>query len=357
MTSNLFLQMDFDGAGPGKDHGDRPFTLQDYYTNASIFLAGGLSQTQTAVGRPTRVRVRVSNRGATPIEDVRVEAYVHNAFVGFANPVQALVRLRSGLTVIAPGSGTVADGDAHLVDCFVQGPDGPTPWVPTQAQLDASHGHLCLVANCFTDGEGASIPDGTTYNLSRDAHQGQRNISLIAAAPGTVPVMHFDINPPPDPATPTMLSVEPLSVADIGPDEWWVIASHPEVEAVDPTTWVAATVDVPDLGLGLVTQPDTFPLRWQPDPLETTLTVPGFEQIEFAELVDRDGRDDAIGASRFGRAERGFRMVFFDAPTPGEVTLQPVTGAPGSLQAVDIVQRTEQGEVIGGLRVITLVTA
>ena len=230
----------------------------------------------------------MSNRGTTPIEDVRVEAYVHNAFVGIANPVQALVRLRSGLGDIGPGSGTVADGDSHLVNCFVQGPDGPTPWVPTQAQLDASHGHLCLVANCFADGEGAAIPDGTTYNLSRDAHQGQRNISLIAAPPGSVPVMQFDILPLPGRRAnaETVLTVEPLTVADIGPDEWWVIASHPEVEPVDPTTWVPGKVKVPDLGLGLVTQPETFPLLWQPGTFETTLTVPGFEQVELAEFAE-----------------------------------------------------------------------
>ena len=69
---SLFLSVDFGLAGAVDTAGARPYTGSNpQWNNVSLFLEGGVSQTQTKVGTDTTVKVRVSNSAAAAVEDVR----------------------------------------------------------------------------------------------------------------------------------------------------------------------------------------------------------------------------------------------------------------------------------------------
>ena len=105
MSGNLFLSIDF-GSTPSTDTGTRPYVGANVlWNNTSIWMDGGPTQTQTRVGTPTTVRVRVSNSGDAPVEDVKVKAYVMNPHIGITTPSQAIATLSGTATAdIGPGS-------------------------------------------------------------------------------------------------------------------------------------------------------------------------------------------------------------------------------------------------------------
>ena len=183
--TNLFLSVDFGTPGAVDTAGTRPYTgTVPQWDNASMFLEGGPSQTQTRVNTPTTVRVRVSNSGNVPIEDVRVDAYVMNPFVGPFQPFNAVRKLTGFASSIGVGSGAANASDPHIITCKISDPvAGDIAWTPTAAELaNSTGGHLCLVANTYSPPDGAAVPDTTTFSVVSDPHQGQRNVTLLPAA-------------------------------------------------------------------------------------------------------------------------------------------------------------------------------
>jgi hypothetical protein len=274
------------------------------------------------------VKVRVSNRGDLPVADVQVDAYVLNPFAGTVlNPNNAIVRLRSNLATIAPGSGAPTASDPHVLECKVADPvAGPIPWTPNPADLQNSGGHLCVIANCYADGDGAVIPDTASFNIGGDQHQGQRNISLLAAVPGirgtTLP---FLVMPAPERNTETLLRVERLEV--IGAGERRLLASHPAVTVVKGHEGEEELAVRGQDG-------KLIPIRLSRRRLGVHLAVEGCQRGEVVKLPG------------------------FTKPLPAVVSLETLhEEPPGSLHVLDIVQRAGHGLVLGGLRVLGLVTA
>jgi hypothetical protein len=219
MTGNLYIQVD------SGDTGMRQYNAcANFWTNQSIWMSGGVDQTTTQVGDQTTINVRVHSSGDAAVPFVKVQAWVLSTQVGLASPGQAIATFGSSVATVAPGAaGTVF-------------PCGP--WTPTAAQLPDSPNHLCLAANAYQDPNLANPPlDGRflqptdSFDMCNDAHQGQRNIVLLAAAPGApTPKMKINVNGPDDPRLAVTLSATKLLAKQAqGWNERWLLNSHPNI--------------------------------------------------------------------------------------------------------------------------------
>ena len=339
MSGNLYLSIDF-GNSPSTDTGARPYTgSTPIWENASIWLTSDTasalpSQTQTVVGHPTDIKVRVSNNGAAAVSNVHVDAYVMNPFVGLANPSLALdgMVFSGFLASVAPGSGGPDEDDIHVVLCKIQDPNlGPQPWTPTTADFNADQnqpGHLCVIANAYADGDGAAVPSSGTFNVASDQHQGQRNIALLAAPPGPQRIQQLGftaITPPTGEETTITVEQVPAGYA-LGQSEHWLLQSHrdisyvPVAEGGEPVLVVARHGDV-----------GPVPLAFSRQELNAVLTV----------------AERPVGVQARLRA---------DEPTvPARVTVDFSQEEIGAMHVFDIVQRDSKGQALGGLRVLGVV--
>jgi hypothetical protein len=340
MTGNLFLEIDYGTVTP-TDNGTRPYTgSQPLWNNSSLFLDPP-PQTQATVNQPATIKVRVSNNSTagTTVTGVRVRAYVMSPQVGLASPAQALQTFLSDVKDVAPGSGGGSSTDAHIFDCL----SGGMPWVPTQAQLNQTplgQGHLCLVANCYQDPlfaspppplEGHDLAASDTFDIANDQHQGQRNIMLAPAAPGAH-FVGFEINAAPAGQEAT-IEVEKLVSAQVqGPSERFLLLTSPLITA--------------------------------------QRTGSGRRKLYF---TDADGADVAVRYSRYklnygltlgepkqiGKVSQARKLALDPAAqiTPATLSLEiSPKEPPGSIHAFDIIQRGAKGQVLGGLRVLSVVS-
>jgi hypothetical protein len=336
MTGNLYLEIDYGTVNP-TDDGTRPYTgTQPLWNNSSLFLDPP-PQTQATVNQPSTIKVRVSNKGTAPVPSVKVVAYVMSPQIGIAYPSQALHTFSSDDKDVAPGSGGSSASDTHVFDCLLNN----QPWTPSQADMDATpqkQGHLCLVANCFQDPlvadppfEGHDLAANEAFNIAGDQHQGQRNIMLSPAPPGPH-LVGFMVNAAPDEQE-TTIEVEKLVSAKVqGPSERFLLLTSPSITA--------------------------------------QRTESGHRKLFF---TNADGEDVAM---RYSRYKLNYSLNVGEPGPVGEVSTTrklalaataQITPAvlnlevnpaepPGSIHAFDIVQRDARGQVLGGLRVLSVVT-
>lgn len=360
---SIFLSIDFGTPGAKDTAGVRPYTgSQPTWDNTSLFLEGnGISQTQTRTGVDTTVKVRVSNSSKDPVEEVRVEAYVMNPFVGPFQPFNALRKLTGFAASIAPGSGAATSNDDHVVTCNIQDPiKGAIPWTPTMADLaNSPNGHLCMVANAYSEvgGDSGPVPSTTTFQPDTDPHQGQRN--LVVLRDETVKVQVFG----PQGGGKVALDIHHRTDWKLGISEHWLLKSLPYITVSSKALKLVSEHSHKDVS---ITQ-NSKPLRGQ-------IRVAGLGEADLNELA-RVGRDvqaahtayrlqRPLGLERpLSRLERPLEAKF-----PGRLLLDvgqdkvfmevavERSGDPGSLQAFDIVGRDAGGQVIGGLRILSLQT-
>lgn len=344
MANNLYLKTDFGEPNP-TDDGTRPYTgATPIWLNTSIFLQGGVSQSQTAVGRPTSVGVRVTNKGGTAIEDVHVDAYVMNPHVGITNPALAVRRLSGFAASVPAGSGGPRAGDRHVINCQLQDPTlGPVDWVPTNAELLASQdGHLCLIANVYGEGDGAGVPDPSSFDIWNNAHQGQRNIALLKQE--NVANFLLQVLPGPEVGEKVFVQFQPVvgrPDLDVGLN--WLLRSRRDV-VLEHAGGENRLVLVGHGGV------DRVPLRVSHRDLVGELEVSGLGSVGLTERLELPAfgnvgapPPDAVG------------FAFEPREVASAVLRLERNEDPGSVQIFDIVQRDGAGTLLGGLRIVSLV--
>lgn len=346
----LFLSVDFNTPGAVDTAGVRPYTgTNPQWNNTSIFLDGGTSQTQTSTGTATTVKVRVSNASDAAIEDVRVDAYVMNPFVGPFQPFNARRKLTGFAASIGRGSGTTSPTDAHVVTCTIQDPVmGSIPWTPTAADLEGTNnGHLCLVANAYSVPDGGPVPDTTTYDVINDPHQGQRNIAVLKTM--GIKKFQFQVFGPEDGAE-FALDVHRLTSKDLGAGERWLLRSLREV--VIPREGrrrlvLAGTKGKPDVPIGVSRKA-----------IRGRVTIDGVGEHDLHDLTRIGAVVEPMLARQPLREARDWgarRLVTTVGKEPvfAHLEVEP-TGVVGALQAFDVVARDAVGRPIGGLRILSL---
>lgn len=344
---SVFIKIDF-GNSPSTDTGARPYTGSTaLWNNSSIFLTGGLNQTETKVGLATTVNVRVSNSSDSTVEDVNVDAYVMKPFAGAFNPTHAKVNLKGFAPAITAGSGGSSPNDAHVVDCLKQDPvSGAVPWTPTQAEHDEWGGHLCLVANCYAEDDGAPWPAATTFDTAGDAHVGQRNISLLTGTKSGMKMMlKMDIMPDPD-GQETALDLHrlPGKVLLRGGD-FWLLRSHHDIVRVEDAR----------LGLGIAGRKGrpSVPLHLSRKQVVGTIDVEGVGKADLGELAQTTRKLDPASSRLDDWGEGRLVVPASDRPIPATVTVEAVDEQ-GAVQVFELVQRTVKGVELGGLRILVV---
>lgn len=324
MTDNLFFSVDF-GANPQTDTGARPYTAKNppWWNNSSLWLHGGPSQTQTHVGDATTIKARVSNKSEMPVVNVKVDVYVMNPHVGTGLPNLNIRMLRGSAASIAPGSGSTSLTDAHVVTCQIQ--DTATAWTPTQDELKNTidgQGHLCLIANVYADNDGAQLLGVQPFKVATDAHQGQRNITLLASLSTIRRSMEFQLMPDWEGGE-TTVRIEYLDPQVVlGAGEQWLLRSHRNV-----------VLDREREELVVVHKGEHFPI-----------------------VVSEKKVRGRIAVKEFGEFDGECRIPAFNDPQPAQVAFEEGETAIGALQVFEIVQRNEKDEALGGLRFLSLVT-
>lgn len=348
---SLFLSIDFGTAGAVDTAGTRPYTgTNPLWNNVSIFMEGGPSQTETRIGTSTTVKVRVSNASTAVIEDVHVDAYVMNPFVGPFQPFNARRKLSGFAASVQPGSGSTSANDAHVVTCKIQDPvQGAIPWTPTADDIkDTTNGHMCLVANAYSVPDGAPVPDTTTFDVVNDPHQGQRNIAVLESL---TPHLKFQVLGAAD-GEEFALDFHQLHATDLGAGERWLLRS-------------LRNVTIPEGGargrlvLGGTKTLEAAPVTFSRKAVRGTVVLDGVGELDLHELTRVGRKVTTTLAQRSARATRDWgagrlvTRVAADGSTFATVGLDR-SDARGSLQAFDVVARDAAGQVFGGLRVLSL---
>ncbi|MEU6238108.1 hypothetical protein [Kitasatospora sp. NPDC047058] len=323
MAGNLYIRV------AAADNGSRPFdSCHDAWKNESIWLDPPRPDDTTAeVDQPSVIKVRVRNLGSAALPFVRVHAYVSSPQIGLTSPAQAIADFISAPQTVPPAQ-TAPNG--VVFDCG--------PWTPTAAQLAVSSngGHLCLFANAFQDSnladppfDGKDLTPGTdTFDICGDPHQGQRNITLWAVAKGMrrLPAMAFRVSPLPKGVKESVLVLETLGkgeLAEAGLQN--VLLSRRDITRDEKNHLVI------DTGEG-----KPVPLRLSTEPLKYDLETDGGHR----------GPRLPLNRDNHHRHTQAKLHVELDPNDPI-----------GTVHAFDLVQRTPQGRHLGGVRVISVVTA
>ncbi|GAB3918305.1 hypothetical protein GCM10027613_20210 [Microlunatus endophyticus] len=217
------------------------------------------------------------------------------------------------------------------------------------------------MANVYTSQEGkllntedyfatTSYVDSNGVTQPRDGHHGQRNIALLPSAQPKQ-VMGFQVHPPLLQGHPTLLDIHALGSVGIGAGERWLLQSRANVTKINNRQFV-----IP----GLRGKPAT-PLSYSRKGLQGTLNLERFGEIDLAEASKATKtalkRSDGAMKVPFSTRNDGarIRLESLAESQTATITLQR-DDAKGSMQAFDIVQRTEDGQILGGLRMLSLVT-
>ncbi len=330
----IFISIDFGLPGAVDTSGARPYTgTNPLWNNSSIFLDGGLNQTQTQVGLPTTVKVRVSAAERKTYQFVTVDAYVLAPFAGPLTPAAALRTLTGFAGQITAGSGAPNPLDPHVVTCHIQDAVlGPIPWTPNAADLAATtNGHLCIIANAYAEEppSGAAVPGATPFDVHNDPHQGQRNINVLQGA--EMEKFMFTVFGPLDGGKFT-LDVRTLTAEDFGASEHWLLLSLPNVKAIPKR----------ERRLFLTGRrgEEPVPIEHSRRQLTGTIDLAEHGTYDLGEFVQAS-HDIALTAG-----EQGF---------PAAVSIER-DDARGSLLSFDVAVRDLEGLDLGGIRILTLQT-
>jgi hypothetical protein len=369
----FYFKIDY-GDTPSVDDGVSAYSgARPFWNNNSLWLTGGPSQTSTAVGDPTQVKGRVTNSAAEYQGNVHVQAWIFRPFVGQVTPgdgihvdgvsTDPLIAFTGSLFDVPNGSGSsgedAGDPKTHVTRAGTSG--GTGSWTPQADELSTYGGHLCICANVYSATDGAELTtdspfatttytDGDGNQQPRDAHHGQRNIALLPSAQPQQR-LRFDIRPPLLAGRSTLLDIHALTGRlAIGAGERWLLQSRSNVSLHGDRLVIPGTRGK-----------QATPLAYSRKELQGTIDVPGFGEVGLREAAaaTKAATLRAAGARTvpYLKSEGGgrVRLEAVREPLAATVTLQR-DDAKGSMQAFEIVQRTEDGEVLGGLTVLSVVT-
>src|SRR3954447_24851042 len=156
-------------ARPGDSADARPIEpCENVDASPDLLLLGGADAGTAFVGAEHTVRVKVTNAGPRPIEEIDVEAWVCDRSAG----TPPLGRLDSPGRMTGVFPGPLESGASALVNCSPK-------WTPSAAGLPLGD-RLCLAANvsAATPPDGAELTEGSVLKICCDTHHAQRNVTL-----------------------------------------------------------------------------------------------------------------------------------------------------------------------------------
>jgi hypothetical protein len=323
------------------DTGGRPISPCDGtnpnnppYLNPNIWLEGGIDAGTAKVGVVNTVKARVTNVGAPTLSDIQVEFFVCNFTLGI-NAASALASSNPGG---APLTGFHAGPVSQNTSVDIQ-----ATWTPAAADASVNGGHVCIAANAFAQDPQTGGPVGANdFQVCCNSFQGQRNIAVrnVVSGHAAPSIRIFVGNPSVKVAQKfTVEMVEARGSRAFRAFERNHLLTGPWVKKL------TAAANVPKTGLFThmpeIKQPgvgDLYALRLSRFKVNKFQLLPGPE----------------------AHFNPGLRITLPLAPKqalPIDIAIElNRKEPPGSLHVFDLVQRDEKGDMVGGARVITLIT-
>jgi len=326
------------------DDGTRPIIppTDPYWNSPDIWLDHPADTTvddgTAVVAISNTIRVTITNIRNETIENVSVEVYVCTFDTG-VSPETSLLKDDGTPLGKFTGSWPQIDPTTNpLTPIRVTVPCGS--WIPTVGQLtqQSNHGgHVCMIANCFSDTCGQSfdtmdVPPGGSLPFQCDSHLAQRNISIVPfpamqGRRGTLP-FHV-VNPHPTEAQEMVLKFTPVPfnrVLDLTTRQ--LLETSPFIKRVR-TDYKARHLLIDER------------LK-EPAPV----TVSRLKKFDFELLPEgfQSGKIVKVNLPPKGRA-----------PVKVALQLDPQETL-GSLRAFDVSMTTLNGDLLGGVRFVTIIT-
>lgn len=334
------------------DNGTRPIVPCDstnpYWGSPDIWLVGGVDPGTAKVGTANTVVVQVTNISGETVQDVSVQAWVCDFTVG-----------------IGPASGLASAGGANPLTGYVSELAASSSvqiqcapaWTPVAADAALNGGHVCLAANSYSGTDGLSIPP-SAFNFCCDSHHAQRNIAVVQVKSAKIRSGNFRFlvaNPDLEDAIDTVVNVRAVSaryafsaaernaLIDRGLVE--NVKELPRISELGATGEAFATRSL----FRATNSLQAARLRLaRPDPAMDEIPI----QVSRLRPVDYGLVSEVIGNGREVRArlDPGQRV-------PVTMQLQLNENAPiGSVQTFDVSQTDANGDLVGGVRLVTVVT-
>ncbi|MBU2670222.1 hypothetical protein KOI35_42650 [Actinoplanes bogorensis] len=309
-----------------------------FWASPSIWLSDvdGNTLTRATTGKDTVINVQVDSVDADSRTGVKVQVWVSDFTQGGVGPQTGLASgggAAGRITTIQGIVSKASPGVAHVT------------WQPTAADLinspNPDEGHICVGANAFVENtpppDGARVTGGV-LNVIEDRHHGWKNITVVRSANKVGTFITFRMG---DPGTENgEFEVTAEDIGAFGPLEAETLLAQGFVDLVDGAEVrpiPAACLREPRERTRLA-QGGTLVLTGMP---ETTPLRPAERRAKFT-LVTAEGRDQTLCMKAVPGAEV---PVIFALEGNGE---------PGEVHVIDVVQRTTDGLVLGGARVIAV---
>jgi hypothetical protein len=329
----------------------------------ALWLASSIWLTDTSnaliakarVGTACRIHVQVDSSAETyapnpPTKEVRVQVWVCNPSSG-AGPT-------GGLASAGGSNGTTATTpfDPTNPAATVLAPGQPrttyVEWTPQAGDLlgAMTESHLCIAANCYwvsndpvQPAEGAALPPPGTVDICNNGHHAQRNISLLSAtAPGSMSA-EFMVAGGDEEGEPAEIFVQEVA----GPRKL-LIAELEQLLAEGIA--VLAKVGEGERPKDADGEPYVRELLRR----GAELVLAGAEDVPVKAAEEATAK--AVLDSEHGSGRRlGLKLE------PGRQAIVrlaidlPEDDKPGVVRAFDVVQTGPKGQLVGGLRVLTVV--
>ena len=279
------------------------------------------------VGAPNTVKVQVFNKNQQPISNVNVEVWVCDYTLG-VSPASSLASSNPGNGAMVGFTGSIASGSSAIISC------SPI-WTPTTADAALNGGHVCIAANCYGDSPGDDgqplSPAG--FSFCCNAHHAQRNIAVRAitqamAKEGGFGFRFFAANPDQERELEAVLEIKEVrGKMALTRNERQLLLSGPHVKV-------------------LASDYDQCKLILAGDYAITPLRPSRFRPRELFLEGDAIGKGNSLKVylKPGERLPLAMRAEFNSKEEPG------------GFYTFDVTQTNAHGEIVGGVRVMTLMT-
>jgi hypothetical protein len=323
-SKRLTIRWTAGGGGGAADDGTRPLPDNTaYWESPDLYLSGGKDQSTAEVGVPNIVWARIFNYGSEAVTGINIEAWVCNFMVG-VNPAGSLPSSNpGGAAMTAYYSGTVAPGASADIQVAT--------WTPVPADAALNGGHVCMAGNCFGDNNdnGASFT-GTDMRFLCDCHHGQHNIAVVVVPLGQIHRFSFNFyaaNPLRERELDTVIAIRPIEAkVELPPRVQQALLTGPHA-VVDPRTKALQLAS--HLG---------------GEAIQLAKVAPSLLQLRHP-IATVDAREPLKLALRPHQQERMEAHVQF---APNE--------RPGNVHVFDLTEHDTGGALIGGARLVTVIT-
>jgi hypothetical protein len=323
-SKRLTIRWSAGGGGGAADDGTRPLPDNTaYWESPDLYLSGGKDQSTAEVGVPNTVWARVFNFGSEAVTGVNIEAWVCNFVLG-VNPASSLASSNpGGAAMTAYYAGTIAPGASADISVAT--------WTPVSADAALNGGHVCMAGNCYGDNNdtGASFT-GTDMRFLCDCHHGQHNIAVVIVPMGQMRQFSFRFyaaNPLRERELDTVVALRPVDAkVELPPRVRQALLNGPHAVA-DPRTGVLQLAS--HLGGKAIEVAKEAPSLLQ---LRHPIgTVGAGEPLK---LALRPHQQELMQAHvQFGPNER-----------------------PGNVHVFDLTEHDTAGALVGGARLVTVIT-